>query len=239
MSSLKEDVGSRTMIGECGGPSTQGTVRLATDGDVSSVAALHATAIDEGFLSSLAGQVLQRLYARIVASPHGFVLVAESAESTEGREPGLDGFVAGSDAISQLYRQFLLRDGLSVVMSSAPRLLRSLPRVLETLRYGTTVETRGDGPDPAIRPRGSETELLALAVDDAERRRGVGAALVEAFMRTSRAAGSSSARVVVGATNHRAIALYGRAGFSESTKLQLHSGAESLLMRVDLQASSP
>jgi len=84
----------------------------------------------------------------------------------------------------------------------------------------------------------SETELLALAVDDAERRSGVGAALVEAFIRTSRGAGSSSARVVVGATNHRAIALYGRAGFRESTKLQVHSGADSLVMRVGLQATS-
>jgi ribosomal protein S18 acetylase RimI-like enzyme len=227
------------MIGESGGPSTQGTVRLATAGDVSSVATLHAIAIDEGFLSSLAGQVLQRLYARIVASPHGFLLVADSAESMEGHESGLAGFVAGSDAIGHLYREFLLRDGLSVVRSSAPVLLRSLPRVLETLRYGTRGEAHRGGPDPAIRPRGSETELLALAVDDAERRRGVGASLVEAFIRTSRGAGSSSARVVVGATNHRAIALYGRAGFRESTKLQLHSGADSLVMRVGLQATSP
>ena len=67
---------------------------------------------------------------------------------------------------------------------------------------------------------------------------GVGAALVEAFIRTSRGAGSSTARVVVGTTNHRAIALYGRAGFRESTKLQVHSGADSLVIRVGLQATS-
>jgi ribosomal protein S18 acetylase RimI-like enzyme len=210
------------------GPSTQGTVRLATPGDVSSVAVLHATAIDEGFLSSLAVRVLQRLYARIVASPHGFLLVVDSVESVKGHEPRLAGFVAGSDAIGQLYREFLLRDGFSVVVSSAPRLLRSLPRVLETLRYGVTDTTHRN-----------ETELLALAVDSAERRRGVGAALVEAFMTTSRNSGSSSARVVVGATNHRAVALYGRAGFRESTVLQLHSGTDSVVMRVGLPTTAP
>ena len=114
------------------------------------------------------------------------------------------------------------------------RLLSSCGRFLGCSRPCVT----GRRVRPDRGPRGSETELLALAVDDAERRRGVGAALVEAFIRTSRGAGSSTARVVVGTTNHRAIALYGRAGFRESTRLQLHSGADSLVMRVGLQATS-
>ncbi len=221
------------MIEGDGGPPAQGTVRLATSGDVPAVAALHGVAIDEGFLSTLGDRFLARLYSRIVASPHGFLLVADSHEATEGG-PRVAGFVAGSAAVGRLYREFLWRDGLSAAMSSAPRLVRSLPRVVETLRYGATDSPARDEMDAGSRTTATETELLALAVDDSERQRGIGKALVEAFMTTARAGGSASARVVVGSTNDRAIALYSRAGFSDSERLELHAGTESLVMRVGL-----
>ncbi len=222
------------MIEGYGMPPAQGTVRVATSRDVPAVAALHGVAIGEGFLATLGDRFLSRLYSRIVASSHGFLLVSDSPELTVGQNPGLAGFVAGSAEVGRLYREFLVRDGLSVAVSSTTRLLRSLPRVIETLRYGTTDEPAGDGPSSTAGAQGPETELLALAVDGAERRRGIGADLVEAFLRTARATGSSSARVVVGRENHSAIALYSRAGFNESTRLELHSGTESILMRVGL-----
>jgi ribosomal protein S18 acetylase RimI-like enzyme len=227
------------MIEGDGGPPAQGTVRLATSGDIPAVAALHGVAIDEGFLSTLGDRFLARLYSRIVASPHGFLLVADSHEATEGGRPRVAGFVAGSAAVGRLYREFLWRDGLPAVLSSAPRLMRSLPRVVETLRYGTPDTPARDGTDAGSRTTTTETELLALAVDGAERQRGVGKALVEAFITTARAAGSASARVVVGLANDRAIALYGRAGFSDSERLELHSGTESLVMRVGLHPIPP
>ena len=237
---LEEDVGSRAMIEGHGGPPAQGTVRLATRNDVPAVAALHGVAIDDGFLSTLGERFLSRLYARIVASPHGFLLVAESPTPLEGHGLRLAGFVAGSAEVGRLYREFLVRDGLSVAVSSGGRLLRSVPRVVETLRHGATDRAAGKGQAPAAtQARGPETELLALAVDGAERRRGVGAALVESFVTTAHAAGSVSARVVVGAENQRAVELYGRAGFRESARLELHPGTESLLMRVGLCADTP
>ncbi len=239
VSLFAEDVWSRAMIEGDGGPPAQGTVRGATSGDVPGVAALHCLAIDEGFLSTLGDRFLARLYSRIVASPHGFLLVADSDQVTEGGGPRVAGFVAGSAAVGRLYREFLWRDGLSALMSSAPRLMRSLPRAIETLRYGATDTPARDEGEAGSRTAATEAELLALAVDGAERQRGVGKALVEAFMTTARTAGSTSARVVVGSTNHRAIALYGRAGFSESERLELHSGTESLVMRVGLHPTPP
>jgi ribosomal protein S18 acetylase RimI-like enzyme len=227
------------MVEGSGVPPAQGTVRVATRDDVPAVATLHGSAISEGFLSTLGDRFLTRLYLRMVASPHAFLLVADGAQEVGAGAPHLAGFVAGSADVGRLYREFLVRDGLSVVFSSGARLLRSLPRVVETLRYGAKDEPDPGGAPAAAGSPGPETELLALAVDRGERRRGVGAVLVEAFKSTARGAGSASARVVVGSENNGAIALYGRGGFRESSRLELHSGAESLLMRIDLSSALP
>lgn len=221
------------MIQRDGVSPAQDTVRVAIRSDVPAIAALHGAAIDEGFLSSLGVRFLSRLYARLVASPHGFVLVADK----DGHHPAIAGFVAGSGEVGRLYREFLWRDGPAVALSSGIRLARSLPSAIETFRYGAA--DHGRRAEPAVEAREPETELLAMAVDPADRSRGLGTALVEGFVADSRAAGSASARVVVGAANARAIALYTRAGFREDRRIELHAGAVSLLMRADFSRPGP
>jgi ribosomal protein S18 acetylase RimI-like enzyme len=230
------------MVEGYGVPPAQGTVRFATNRDVPAVAALHSAAISDGFLTSLGDRFLSRLYSRIIDSSHGFLLVADGLRppgrsGDEGaRATDLAGFVAGSAEVGRLYREFLRRDGLAAALSSGFKLMTSLPRVVENLRYGTRNESSREN---AVGPAGRETELLALAVDGAARRRGIGAALVEAFLTSAARSGSGSARVVVGSENDGALALYGRAGFVPSARLELHSGTESLLMRVRLPRAVP
>jgi hypothetical protein len=65
------------------------TLRLATTDDAPAVAALHATAIDEGFLATLGPRFLTRLYRRMVRSDGAFVIVARTDAG-----PALAGFVA-------------------------------------------------------------------------------------------------------------------------------------------------
>ncbi len=223
-------------------PPTQITVRPATSRDVADVARLHVTAINEGFLSSLGAPFLRRLYARIIESPDGFLVVATGAvESHPGSEPVVVapepvlGFVAGASSVRRLYRQFLWRDGAAAALAAAPSLARSLPRVLETLRYGLGREhTTSAGPDQFSNDPPEEAELLAIAVTDRSRRHGAGAALVGAFLSTAAQMGPPSARVIVDAANHGAIALYDRAGFSIAGGLEVHAGTQSVLMRVQL-----
>jgi len=74
-----------------------------------------------------------------------------------------------------------------------------------------------------------------MAVAKPLRRQGTGAALVSAFQSTAAQLGSNSARVVVGADNHGAIALYQGAGFHPVRSLELHASAESLLLHADLK----
>lgn len=217
-------------------PRAQGAVRVATSRDARAVAALHCTAIDDGFLSSLGDRFLSRLYTRVVASPHAFLLVADHPSPAAKTAPGIAGFVAGSAEIGRLYREFFWRDGLSVVTSSGIRLARSLPQVFETMRYGANKDA-GQAKGSQLDRRSPETELLSLAVDGAARRCGVGTALVQAFLTTAHSSGSASARVIVGAQNHRAIALYRRAGFRETAPLEVHSGTESMVMRVGLSGA--
>jgi ribosomal protein S18 acetylase RimI-like enzyme len=211
-----------------GVPPAQGTVRFGTSSDAPQVAALHTTAIKEGFLSSLGEPFLRRLYARIASSRRAFLLVARG-ERTGASSPQADiaGFVAGSAGVGRLYREFAWRDGPAVALSSGARLVRSMPRVIETLRYGASDGDPGD-------VRDAETELLAIAVAYNARRSGIGAALVRSFMATAAASGSSSARVVVGATNRAGRSLYGSAGFTEVGRFELHAGSESILMRARL-----
>jgi ribosomal protein S18 acetylase RimI-like enzyme len=220
------------MSGGDGEPPSEIVVRAATSQDAGSVADLHVRAISEGFLASLGPRFLRRLYARIAKSPHGFLLVACDPG------PGLVvGFVAGATSVRRLYGDFLLRDGLVAGMTSAPRLVRSIPRVVETLRYGAKDDPRQS--KEAEHVERSETELLSLAVAATARRRGAGAQLVRSFHAAAAEAGSSSARVVVAAKNATAIRVYLESGFVEAKRFELHPGTESLLLRADISAICP
>jgi ribosomal protein S18 acetylase RimI-like enzyme len=205
-------------------PRTPLAVRAGTAGDAGGAARLHASGITEGFLSALGPGFLTRLYGRIVRQPGCFLLVA----AAPGAPPGdLGGFIAGAVDVRRLYRSFVLRDGVAAALPVVLRLVRSLPRVTETLRHGTASDA-GSG-------RG--TELLAIAVDPRQRGGGVGHALVAAFLDQVVADGGEAAHVVVGAENGPAVHLYLRAGFVEAGRFELHPGTESLLLQWNLPAS--
>jgi len=194
-------------------------VRPGTEADASRAATLHASEIGEGFLSSLGRSFLTRLYRRIVRSPRSFLLVAEA----DGEALG---FIAGTEDVRELYRSFLLRDGILATISALPQVLRSARRVLETLRYGTGNE-QGDGAGEAELPK---AELLAVAVAPQARGRGAGRALVDAFTAELTRRGVPGARVVVGADNDAAIGLYERCGFAKAARIEVHRGTASQVL---------
>jgi ribosomal protein S18 acetylase RimI-like enzyme len=195
-------------------------LRAGTPVDARFAAQLHAERIGEGFLSHLGSGFLTRLYRRVVASPDSFLLIAHRGDQAVG-------FLAGTTDVSRLYRSFLLRDGVTASLVAGPRLVRSLPRAVETLRYGTRDKPQGalnEVPEPAA-------ELLAIAVSPSVEGRGLGHILVTGFFEQLAARGVTSARVVVGGSNSAAISLYRRAGFDTVEELELHRGSKSLLMK--------
>jgi ribosomal protein S18 acetylase RimI-like enzyme len=189
-------------------------VRPGTVTDALTAARLHAGQIDEGFLSGLGPRFLGHLYRRVARSPSAFMLIAERGGTVAG-------FVAGATDVGALYKEFLLRDGLVASATSAPQLLRSWRRAMETLRHGAGPRAAGSGP---------VAELLAIAVDPEFRGQGIGDLLVDSFLRVTRRRGASAAQVVVGADNRRAVALYERAGFRLVEHFEMHPGTTSMLM---------
>jgi ribosomal protein S18 acetylase RimI-like enzyme len=185
-------------------------VRSARPADVPAVAALHADRIDEGFLSSLGPAFLRRLYRRVLRRDDGFVLVA-----TGDADETVLGFVAGVGSVGALYRSFLLRDGLVAGLLAAPRLVRAVPRVLETLRYPSAT---GDLPD---------AEILAVAVARTAAGAGVGRALVAAATAEFARRGTRTAKVVTTDDNASALAMYRACGFVTATGVEVHAGRAS------------
>ena len=186
-------------------------IRPATVVDLPRIAALHASRISEGFLSSLGIPFLTRLYRRVLASSDSFVLVADDDATVVG-------FTAGVADVGLLYRRFLLRDGLVVGVRVAPRLVRSLPRVIETLRYPTVAT---DLPD---------AEILAVAVDVGMGGKGIGRALVGAAVERFDQTGIDRVKVVTTRENERALAMYRACGFVSATPIEVHEGRASEVM---------
>ena len=185
-------------------------LRQAAGADSRAIASLHSRLIDTGFLSSLGSRFLALLYETLIESDHGQVTVAVSGDSVVG-------FVAGVDSTSDFYRFFLRRRLLRAALLLVPSLVKpsNWRRILETLRYGGAREQLSG-------------ELLSMAVAPQARGRGVGAALVGDLQARMASRGVERMRVVVGADNEAAIALYTSTGFTNETPIEIHPGRPSL-----------
>jgi ribosomal protein S18 acetylase RimI-like enzyme len=183
-------------------------VRPATVADAARLADLHASRISEGFLTSLGPRFLTRLYRRVARSPHAFAMVVRD----DGK---IVAFAAASDDVHRFYKEFLVRDGVVAALGSAPRVVRSIPRVLETLRY------------PALTSNLPKAEILAVATDESVGGQGFGSIALTRATRELERRGCTTAKVVAGASNDPALRLYRRNGFATHTEISVHGDAAS------------
>jgi ribosomal protein S18 acetylase RimI-like enzyme len=186
-------------------------IRPATREDAERLAELHASRISSGFLTSLGPRFLERLYRRVVRSDNAFAFVATDQERVVA-------FCAAAEDVRGFYVEFVTRDSVAAVVS-APRMLRRLPRVLETLRYPTA----GNGALP-------RAEILAVATDERAGSRGYGGALVQRSVDELHRRGCPSAKVVAGSDNVAALRLYERCGFASHARIAIHDDVPSEVM---------
>ncbi len=184
------------------------TTRAAQATDLHAVADLHATRIDEGFLASLGTPFLFRLYRRVLRSSDAFIVV----DDIDGV---VTGFAAGVADLGALYRRFMVLDGLRAGVRAAPRLFRSIPRVVETLRY------------PAATGGLPDAEILAVAVAADRGGQGIGRQLVTATTDEFTRQGITTAKVVTTADNRAALAMYRACGFDSARGVEVHAGRTS------------
>jgi ribosomal protein S18 acetylase RimI-like enzyme len=185
----------------------QRRTRPAKLADARAVAALHRELVHEGFLPSLGPRPLQRLYRHVVQSSNAFVLVSDD-------EDAVIGFVAVAEDTRRLYREFLIRHGITAALVAAPRVLRAPRKVWETVRYGNRADNTGLPP----------AEILAVAVAERGRGTGIAPSLVTAALDELRRRGIGAVRVVTAADNARSLRLYERAGFRWRRRTEVHRG---------------
>ena len=188
---------------------TDPRIRFATDDDAWRLAGMHARRIHEGFLSSLGPAFLGRLYRRIVRSSRAFAMVVEDES---GR---IVAFCAAAENVGRLYREFMVRDGIVAGVASAPKLVRAIPHVMETLRYPSTT---GELPD---------AEILSVVTDPTVASKGWGSLVLHQTLDELERRGCSSVKVVAGASNDAALRLYEHCGFAPLQQISLHDDVRS------------
>jgi ribosomal protein S18 acetylase RimI-like enzyme len=186
----------------------------ATVPEAAEAARLHHEQLPGSFLASLGTRFLRVLYRRLAVDGSSIMLVARAGDVVVG-------FVAGTEDTGQFMRRFVRRDGPRAAVAGAAGLLRHPAAAVETLRYGPA-SADVDGLPAA--------ELLALAVDPAARRQGLGLRLIRALQDDARVRGVPGMRVTVAADNAAAIAAYERAGFRRASRTEVHRGQASEML---------
>ncbi|HEX8103873.1 MAG TPA: GNAT family N-acetyltransferase [Solirubrobacteraceae bacterium] len=173
------------------------------------VAALHAEAFPESFLTRLGPRVLARFYAEFAASEAGLGYVA----TEDGR---IVGFVVATRSPASFFGGFYRRNLLLVAgavtraLARDPRLRRHARSRAGHLRY----LVGGRPPAPAAAPPVAGARLLSIAVAPAARGRGIADALVDACRARLAADGVGDLGLSVLKANAAARRFYARTGWS-------------------------
>jgi ribosomal protein S18 acetylase RimI-like enzyme len=202
-------------------PSHDGVpIRRAVTQDAAALARLHATSLPEGFLPLLGPRFLCHLYRALVGAEGAVVLVADDGGTVAG-------FAAGVLDTAAFFRRFYRRRGLYAALAALPRLIRPAVarRALETARYGSGT------------PSLPHAELLSIAVAPGRRGEGLGRALGKGVVRELSRMGAPEVKVVVGAANAPANALYAGLGFAGRGEIAVHAGVRSNVWVIECSSS--
>jgi ribosomal protein S18 acetylase RimI-like enzyme len=177
------------------------------------VASLHATSINQGFLTKLGVPFLSILY-QAIDNDENSVLIVRS----ENRR--VVGFISGTKNISSVYRN-LIRYLPRIIIALAPKLKsrENLAKIVELIKLGRD-NTLSELP---------KAELLSLAVLPGERTKGYASSLYRELRSWFRENNCDEFRIVVGITLEPARAFYQHMGAKSVGEFDVHKGDRSII----------
>ena len=203
--------GYREVLSRKGRPEVGGevTLREARRDDATSLARLHRAVFPGGVLPSLGERFLARLY-RAFATDAGTVAVV----AADG--PKVIGLAIAVVSSRRFSLRFALRHGAAAAVAAAPSLLEPavLRRALETARMSVGDTLPG-------------ARLIALAVDPARQREGIGRRLVADVVDRLAARGAPEVALVTEVRNDGANAFYETLGFRRGGEISVHDDVPS------------
>jgi GNAT superfamily N-acetyltransferase len=215
-------------------------VRAALPADARTTARWQQEHLGHGFFPGLGRGFLARWHASYLAGPHGVSLVAEV---DDGGGPVPVGFLVGSvDQVAHVrsvvdgpLRAGLVRAGVLGLLAhprTAGRFVRTRGRRYARRLLGARA---GAAPAPVAGggPAAPVAVVAAVVVLPAARGAGVGAALLDTFLATARAAGTPTAELVTRADGGAA-AFYEQLGWRRVADRTDRDGARVLTYALDL-----
>jgi ribosomal protein S18 acetylase RimI-like enzyme len=187
-------------------------VRRATDADAVAIARLHRDTMPEASLPRLGDPFLLRFHRSLIRDREAIVLVAVS----DGR---IVGFASGAPSTRRFAMRFAPGTGSQPLDPPSGALRRAFPD--RGVRSPRCLVGRWPG----------GRELIAAVADRGRRGNGTGSALSAAVVEALRAGGCNHVRVLVGASNDRALALYRSLGFRDAREVETHRGVQSRVLQ--------
>lgn len=187
------------------------------------LAELHASSLDQGFMTSLGPRFLQRLYGAFASHRATRLYLARDDRDD------IVGLAVVSRDMRSLYLHFLLHDGLAVLPRVLVRVFtwRTAVAVWETLSYPFRRHA-------AFNLGSCELELINFCVDDRLRRQGVGRQLLDRVLRDFAAEGGGRLRIVTGGHQVEAHALYIGLGARPVGEINVHRDSPSRVFDLDV-----
>jgi RimJ/RimL family protein N-acetyltransferase len=175
-------------------------------------AELHIRTIHHGLLPLLGRRFLKKMYLCIAEAPNSGVW---AVVDDQGK---LRGFVAGCASVQRTYRSLIMNHGLALAVTAGLNLFRFgvLRKLNSILSYPFHPRTSRDN-------QASGAELLAIAIDAGEYRKGYGTELVRTLEASLLQWGVKKYQVVTNTAETESNAFYRATGFIPAGTIKHHA----------------
>jgi ribosomal protein S18 acetylase RimI-like enzyme len=197
-------------------------IHKAALSDSFKIAEIHQTELKDSFLAALGESFLQKLYNFLIEKEIVFV---------ERNKEQVVGFISGSNETSGLIKRFILYNPTNLFYLIIYNLGR--PSLLKKLIETAIVPSKFSKKD-TIGNELPNTELLSIAVDSTQHKKGSGSKLLLALETEFKSYNITNYKVIAGEKLVSANRFYQKHGFRKVTQMNVHGNEVSNIYVKDL-----